>query len=201
MTQIGDELAAIFEPHQPLPIPTEYNGVKFRSRLEARWAVFMDAARIRWAYEFEGFQLWGGVWYVPDFWLPDLEVWLEIKPTAPTDAERHRCASLTFATQQRVCLAIGSPALPQDSGDSLICWGIHYSRIVGWPDDQRIGGIVDDSPYAFCECPSCGALGIEFEGRGDRVCGSGCTETDRGHTGHVSRFAKAVEAARVMRFW
>jgi len=184
VTDIGDEIEAILEPCQPLPIPTEYRGVKFRSRLEARWAVFMDAARVRWEYEFEGFQLPSG-WYVPDFWLPDLGVWLEIKPVEPTARERGLCAQLSEATQQRVLLASGSPALPGDSGESLYWWS--------GPDT--------DSLFAFCECPECGALGIEFEGRGGRVCGLRCTETDRGHTGERPRFAKAVTAARVMRFW
>jgi len=32
-------------------IPTEYAGCTFRSRLEARWAVFFDAMRIEWQYE------------------------------------------------------------------------------------------------------------------------------------------------------
>ena len=30
-------------------IPTEYKGYRFRSRLEARWAVFFDACGADWA--------------------------------------------------------------------------------------------------------------------------------------------------------
>jgi hypothetical protein len=48
------------------PIETFYRGYRFRSRLEARWAVFLDAAGIRWQYEVEGFDL-SGVYYLPDF--------------------------------------------------------------------------------------------------------------------------------------
>jgi hypothetical protein len=33
------------------PIETEYGGYKFRSRLEARWAVFFDTAKIKYEYE------------------------------------------------------------------------------------------------------------------------------------------------------
>lgn len=36
-------------------IQTKYKGYNFRSRLEARWAVFFDALKIEWAYEEEGF--------------------------------------------------------------------------------------------------------------------------------------------------
>lgn len=41
-------------------IQTEYRGYLFRSRLEARWAVFFDACRIPWEYEPEGLVLSDG---------------------------------------------------------------------------------------------------------------------------------------------
>lgn len=61
-------------------IETEYNGYKFRSRLEARWAVFFDQAGIKYEYEPEGFDLGDGVWYLPDFYLPWFKCYVEIKP-------------------------------------------------------------------------------------------------------------------------
>lgn len=51
------------------PIETEYKGYRFRSRLEARWAVFFDAVGAKWEYEPEGFQLKDGTRYLPDFLL------------------------------------------------------------------------------------------------------------------------------------
>lgn len=67
------------------PIETEYDGYKFRSRLEARWAVFFNAARIKYKYEPEGFEVGFGdgsrVRYLPDFYLPDFDVYCEVKPT------------------------------------------------------------------------------------------------------------------------
>jgi len=50
-------------------IPTEYKGYRFRSRLEARWAVFFDACGVKWEYEPEGFALPNGQFYLPDFLL------------------------------------------------------------------------------------------------------------------------------------
>jgi len=41
------------------PIETKYAGPLFRSRTEARWAVFFDAAGIEWQYEHEGFNVNG----------------------------------------------------------------------------------------------------------------------------------------------
>ena len=37
-------------------IGTKYGGCYFRSRLEARWAVFFDHLGIEWLYEPEGFE-------------------------------------------------------------------------------------------------------------------------------------------------
>lgn len=48
-------------------IETIYNGYRFRSRLEARWAVFFDALGINYEYEPEGFELPSGKRYLPDF--------------------------------------------------------------------------------------------------------------------------------------
>ena len=62
-------------------IQTVYAGHKFRSRLEARWAVFFDALGIEWQYEPEGFSVDGSrQWsYLPDFYLPESKVWVEVK--------------------------------------------------------------------------------------------------------------------------
>lgn len=49
------------------PIQTYYKGYCFRSRLEARWAVFFDACGVKWEYEPEGYDLGDGVLYLPDF--------------------------------------------------------------------------------------------------------------------------------------
>ena len=62
-------------------IETVYNGYRFRSRLEARWAVFFDAAGIKYEYEPEGFDLGGGLYYLPDF-----RIWVNCRnyPGKPT---------------------------------------------------------------------------------------------------------------------
>ena len=50
-------------------IQTEYKGYLFRSRLEARWAVFFDRLGVKWEYEPEGYDLGDGLLYLPDFLL------------------------------------------------------------------------------------------------------------------------------------
>lgn len=48
-------------------IETHYNGFKFRSRLEARWAVFFDTLGVKYEYEPQGYELPSGRFYLPDF--------------------------------------------------------------------------------------------------------------------------------------
>ena len=60
-------------------IETHYAGCRFRSRLEARWAVFFDNLGIRWEYEPQGYELDDGTRYLPDFWLPECDTWIEVK--------------------------------------------------------------------------------------------------------------------------
>src|SRR6266511_5781249 len=66
-------------------IETVYRGYRFRSRLEARWAVFFDTLGVRYEYESQGFCVGaiygnGREWtYLPDFHLIDLGTWVEVK--------------------------------------------------------------------------------------------------------------------------
>ena len=56
-------------------IETEYDGHRFRSRIEARWAVFFNAIGLKYEYEIEGFQM-GELRYLPDFYIPSLDLLL-----------------------------------------------------------------------------------------------------------------------------
>jgi hypothetical protein len=58
-------------------IETSYAGCRFRSRLEARWAVFFDRMNIGWQYEPQGFVI-NGHPYLPDFRLGN-GTWIEVK--------------------------------------------------------------------------------------------------------------------------
>lgn len=78
------------------PIETIYNGYRFRSRLEARWAVFFDAAGIKYQYEPEGFCVTGfdgpDFYYLPDFYFPDQEIYGEVKGRPFTEQEKAKMA-------------------------------------------------------------------------------------------------------------
>lgn len=62
-------------------IETRVYGCRFRSRTEARFAVFFTGAGMQWEYEPEGMELEAGR-YLPDFRVTanGVSVWVEVKP-------------------------------------------------------------------------------------------------------------------------
>lgn len=105
----------------PKSIDTSYNGYKFRSRTEARWAVFFDELRIAYDFEPKGFDL-NGVRYLPDFHLTNGlvlhefeptqldQIWVEIKPDPNiTDNERKKMAEFVKQTDHHILLIAGQP--------------------------------------------------------------------------------------------
>jgi len=98
-------------------IETVYNGYRFRSRLEARWAVFFDAMGIKYEYEPEGFEFQDGTMYLPDFYLPEADEFFEVKGSM-TGKDLHKIKMLVNESGKAV--AIGYPDLTffatQDEG-------------------------------------------------------------------------------------
>jgi hypothetical protein len=102
-------------------IPTDYAGTTFRSRLEADWAATLDGSGIRWQYEPELITLPSGTTYLPDFWLPEIGTWLEVKgPSTP------RKEKATELGQARACHCAG-PCTCQWPGGELV--------LLGWPSE------------------------------------------------------------------
>jgi hypothetical protein len=91
------------------PIETRYNGYLFRSRLEARYAVLLGHLSIRYAYEDQGYELPTGDRYLPDFWLPDLEYFAEVKGPEPNDTELRKASGLAAMTGLPVFMLVGTP--------------------------------------------------------------------------------------------
>lgn len=175
------------------PIETVYNGYRFRSRLEARWAVFFDAIGTTWEYEPEGFALPDGTYYLPDFYLPESKWWVEVKGVM-TDTDLHKIE--LFRNTDRKLIILGS--IPSGTDAENMFDMVYYNA----PDVYGIDGIFGtgfDYPYLPCICPVCGKFGFEFDGRGWRVC---CHDGEDGK--HYSydhpRIIEAFRQARQARF-
>lgn len=89
-------------------IETRYNNYRFRSRLEARWAIWLDTLGIKYEYEKEGYDFGDDGWYLPDFWLSELQCWLEIKGTTATHEESNKAFLLAERSGYPVILCAGS---------------------------------------------------------------------------------------------
>lgn len=142
----------------------EYNGYKFKSILEARWAVFFDAAGIKYEYEPEEFELEDGTKYLPDFYLPEIYrgkgkygLWVEVKSLMNNyDEDKIN----QFRKQQnKDVLVLGE--IPNAET---------YEDIVDYYRDDF--GIGYDDNYTFAICPICGKIGIEWTGQceSSRIC-------------------------------
>ena len=105
-------------------IDTSYKGFLFRSRLEARWAVFFDALGLDWEYESEGFELPDGTRYLPDFCVRTPQgnpIWYEIKPERVTSDMKHASfKSALYAAEEKSRLGYTDEAGPQPRS-ALLC--------------------------------------------------------------------------------
>ncbi len=70
--------------------------------------MFFKNAGIQYSYEHEGFKL-EGRWYLPDFWLPEIRFWFEVKGDEPRDEEQSLCEVLASQSSYDVLLAVGAP--------------------------------------------------------------------------------------------
>ncbi len=132
-------------------LPTEYKGYRFRSRLEARWAVFFDVCRVKWEYEPEGFALPNGQFYLPDFLLhgcagrsPD-DLYVEVKGKM-TDADAEKILQFSGISDLDI-LEVKNPILVVTGipdGDCIadiedFCRDLGYSGFPG----------IENGPYPF----------------------------------------------------
>lgn len=90
-------------------IETVYNGIKYRSRLEALWAAKMDELGIEHVYEPQGYEM-GRIKYLPDFYLPDLDMFAEVKGV-PDEAAANKILALMQETGKDVVLLLGNGRL------------------------------------------------------------------------------------------
>jgi hypothetical protein len=98
---------------KPKALEVSYSGRIFRSRLEARWAVLLDMLEVNWDYEPTFYECGEGLFYLPDFYLPDHQLWLEVKGAPFMDAASMAKVLAAVAGPMRIPLR-EAPYTPSD---------------------------------------------------------------------------------------
>ena len=160
-------------------IETEYKGYRFRSRLEARWAVFFDAIGAKWEYEPEGYELADGTMYLPDFVLHGVrgrgvldgdEIYVEIKGVlTPEDLHKVEMFPMPIIIFGQIPDAEWKEVI-RENGEPFAYWDFDFRRdhnehfynlefsecdfYHSWPKAGKGGGLVldyPDDPYDFVD--------------------------------------------------
>jgi len=178
-------------------IETEYAGVMFRSRLEARWAVFFDTLGIRWDYEPEGYQFEDGTRYVPDFWLRKkpllMSGFFEVKPAGGMDDEALRRARLLAHAAREDVWIVESSYFP-DARSRAQDFPLIYS--IGWMD---VGAPLYEVEHCMVgQCITCGKIAVSRE---YWRCAKCSKPKDVPFYINTDPLMAAYEAARTARFW
>lgn len=179
-------------------IETIYNGYRFRSRLEARWAVFFDEMGIKYEYEPEGFEMSDGTRYLPDFYLPESDSFFEAKGVM-SDIDMHKINQFIEES--------GKPVTIGYNNFSFVACNNWYTKTFSL---DEIGS------SWLCRCRNCGKYWF-MGNAGSYVCQC-CGEYDGdGHLadvfegdaefhsryvgcGNEKRFGKAILKAKQARF-
>lgn len=164
--------------------------------------MFFDSLGVKWDYEPEGYDLGEAGRYLPDFFLPALDVWVEIKGKYPDADEIKKAKALAAQSEQEVHIFFGGMAEPTgqkvdgktevSGGTRALAVGLKSNR---WPK-------LPQKPMTsiWCQCTTCkavGIIGIRLDGSPHRsICE--CVGPSLSPMGE--RLLTAYAAARSARF-
>lgn len=171
--------------------PTLYADTRFRSRLEARWAVFFDALQIHWTYEPE---VEAGIRYQPDFLLGKGWAYAEIKPSSwgsesysqeklRSDIEG-KWVPFVRATDAHLVVCVGEPGRWENGRLDPVLDVFEFSPV-------SIQEVIPWHRGTWSECSGCGAIAVARIGQ--RVC-SKCPQIDY-------QLRRAMNAVRDMSYF
>ena len=110
-------------------IETLWQGVYYRSRLETRWGIFFRSIGLPANYEMQGWELAPNIRYLPDFHLPTIPAYVEVKPEHISEEEELRLTFIRglWADTNKGALWIlrGQPGI-----------GTYALYCSTWPDEQ-----------------------------------------------------------------
>lgn len=128
-------------------IPTEYGGISFRSRVEAKWAAFFD--ELGWTWEYEPIDLEG---YIPDFILMFKEPMLvEVKADMSLELLNRHTQKIDKTSWENNALIVGGAIYEDDRYPVLGLARQDYG-----PESGSEGHDYDWSAAKMFKCAQCG---------------------------------------------
>lgn len=174
-------------------IPTDYAGVRFRSRLEAKWAAFFDAAGWRWTYEPYDLNNW-----IPDFALHFKEpVLVEVKPALSESELAAHAPKIDAAGFDREVLLVGADVgLVESSFYGVVAIGLLRDQL--WSEPGGAGTWGAAVPFV---CGCCGRMtfGHDIQSFACRV--GGCWDGDHYMTGDMTWPTRVMRQAQNNTQW
>ena len=170
MAETIEELKGNIGKKGYIPKATLYGSIKFRSRMEAKWACVFDVLGIIYEYEhhllkldpsylrkderspdlYKYLRMDQYLYYLPDFYLPGLNLFVEIKGQEPTYIEETK-ALLTSIRCPVVMLCGGIPDIPRLLNEEDLDEQSYVYRTV---DNKRLKYF---NMY-LCSCTCCGNI-------------------------------------------
>ncbi|MBA3890517.1 MAG: hypothetical protein H0X64_08295 [Gemmatimonadaceae bacterium] len=151
-------------------IPTLYRGIRFRSRLEARWAAFFD--QCQWPWRYEPLDLDG---YIPDFVLPFPHgpMLVEVKPALYLEDLRAHTAKIDASGWHHEAVLVSASYFDDDD-----CTSHHNSVAIGLLREK-----CEDDTYWWeagtgFRCGCCGVLSFYHDMQSFRCRVRGCYDGD-----------------------
>ena len=117
-------------------IETQYKGYRFRSRIEARWAVFFDSLGYKWEYEPEGYEFDDGTRYLPDFLVNEM-FWFEVKGRPPEEKDLKKLSNLAHKTGKWAFISWGDMSMTNVTKDY-----IDGGRIISFSPSKEFDSLV-----------------------------------------------------------
>lgn len=107
-----------------------HQGYRLRSYTELLWARVLEAADIFYLYEPDLVRVDDG-YYLPDFWLPNVGIYIEVKGKRPTEEEIHKADAVMTRTGREVVFLYGKP---ESDKSGLFNCGMQVRGTGGWTD-------------------------------------------------------------------
>lgn len=115
--------------------PRKVGQYMYRSLLESRWAILFNKTGTNFRYELKSFKTDDG-YYLPDFFLPDFNVWIEIKPYAEVkDIEYRKIQAVANQTNQICFIFCGFPKVDRNHSEPYF---LDSSITIVRPNSERL---------------------------------------------------------------